>query len=376
MESRMIFKKNKYIIFLVFIVAFSCKKKLENKQIIIDNNTPYSKYVTVIQRVGVGEKAAKKDTFIVKEQQTNFIITLPTDEEQLYDIGLAHGSLFIPFITDTKAPKIIFDNSIPELYKLENSPASIALYKLNNKQKEFAEKSKTYYDSIKQNKDVRTKQLLQQKVLDMDKERQAWLEEYASNATNPFVFLVAYQSIEFGNRFADLKRMMQNAQSKFKEHTGVQSLVKKTVSYLKIFEEEYEIGTRLPEVNTNMISIAAPSYSASEYTLVDFWATWYTPSLFYLQPKKVLRSMYPAYQLQINSIALDMDRTIWNNFVQVNQLSWNNYVDTAVWEGPTTRLFKFDSMPFNFLVNKQGIIVAKAIPPDSLIPVIKHYFNK
>jgi hypothetical protein len=48
-------------------------------------------------------------------------------------------------------------------------------------------------------------------------------------------------------------------------------------------------------------------------------------------------------------------------------------IDQEMWAGPAARALRFDSIPINFLVAPGGRVVAKAIPPDSLLTVLATY---
>jgi hypothetical protein len=50
-------------------------------------------------------------------------------------------------------------------------------------------------------------------------------------------------------------------------------------------------------------------------------------------------------------------------------------IDEQMWAGPVARTLRFDSIPFNFLLGKDGRILAKGISPDSLLQTLKKFIN-
>lgn len=75
------------------------------------------------------------------------------------------------------------------------------------------------------------------------------------------------------------------------------------------------------------------------------------------------------------SIALDDEKERWIDAIKKDTLPWTQLVDEKMWFGPTAKTLKLDSIPFNFLVDKQGRILAKAIRPDSLHSAIARYLK-
>ena len=59
---------------------------------------------------------------------------------------------------------------------------------------------------------------------------------------------------------------------------------------------------------------------------------------------------------------------------RVDQLPmiWKQLIDVKLWRGPAVNALKFDSIPFNYLVDPNGKIIAKAIKADSLLTVVSN----
>jgi hypothetical protein len=78
----------------------------------------------------------------------------------------------------------------------------------------------------------------------------------------------------------------------------------------------------------------------------------------------------PGAKFEIVSVAIDSEKEDWELILEKENLNWTQLIDEKMWQGTAVKTLKFDSIPFNFLVNPEGRIIAKAIKPDSLLPVL------
>ncbi|MFI5133746.1 MAG: TlpA family protein disulfide reductase, partial [Chitinophagales bacterium] len=197
--------------------------------------------------------------------------------------------------------------------------------------------------------------------------------QFADTISSPAAFLYIYNNVDFGNDHAGLKKFILHAAERFPSHTQVQKLKNETLDFLKIFEEEYNVGDELPSIE--LPDISGNMYSTSllkgKYVLIDFWATWCDPCLKYDSFKKQARSQFPVSKLEMVSIGLEPEKEIWKNYLQKDQFDWHQLIDEKVWHGEVTRVFKIDSIPFNFILAPDGKILYKAVKPDSLLPVLQ-----
>ena len=142
---------------------------------------------------------------------------------------------------------------------------------------------------------------------------------------------------------------------------------------ISIYEEEFNVGDSLPSVKLpdgsgNMFSTAS---FRGKYYLIDFWSTWCRQCMIFDEYKKTLRREIPAEKLGMVSVALDDSRGTWLSLINRNHYDWPQLIDDKMWRGVAALTLKFDSIPFNFLVSPKGIVIAKAIPADSLASVLK-----
>jgi thiol-disulfide isomerase/thioredoxin len=141
-----------------------------------------------------------------------------------------------------------------------------------------------------------------------------------------------------------------------------------------------EIGNRAPELALK--SPQGKTIALSEFrgkmVLIDFWASWCMPCRI---ENPNLVEVYNKYKnagftigegFTIYSVSLDTKMESWANGIEKDGLSWEAHVsDLKGWESVPAALYQVASIPANFLINGNGIIIAKNLRADALENTIK-----
>ncbi len=116
------------------------------------------------------------------------------------------------------------------------------------------------------------------------------------------------------------------------------------------------------------------------YVLIHFWASWNAES------RTLQREMVPPYtkykdkkfqrgrKFYIISVSLDESLKYWELALKKDNLPWKNHVcDELGWKSPIVETCRIKSIPFNYLLNQEGIIVAKNVNSQELERLLKDY---
>jgi thiol-disulfide isomerase/thioredoxin len=99
--------------------------------------------------------------------------------------------------------------------------------------------------------------------------------------------------------------------------------------------------------------------------LIDFWGTWCAPCV---EEQKALEELYGKYKstaftnckgFEIYGVSLDAKKSNWETFITSNKISWIQVSDLKFWRSPVTKTYNIQALPFNVLIDGNGIILAK-----------------
>ena len=103
-----------------------------------------------------------------------------------------------------------------------------------------------------------------------------------------------------------------------------------------------------------------------KYVLVDFWASWCGPCR---QENPNLVRTYEKFKsknLEILGVSLDSSKDKWLQAIEEDQLHWPHVSDLRGWRNDVAVQYGVQSIPANFLLDKDGKIIAKGLRGQAL----------
>lgn len=138
------------------------------------------------------------------------------------------------------------------------------------------------------------------------------------------------------------------------------------------------INTKAKDFTQNSIEekpIRLADYQG-KYVLLDFWASWCAPCR---KEHPNLINIYNTFkekEFTIISVSLDDNIEDWRNAIKNDQITWIQISDLKGQQNKVAILYGVQSVPANFLIDPNGIIIAKNLSSGDLLSKLKELLEK
>lgn len=210
------------------------------------------------------------------------------------------------------------------------------------------------------------------KIKEFQGKRQAIIEENAAfqkelvkNNPNSIVAVMALSDLMRSNSltYLEKKEMFERLSSEV-QNTALGKKIEdqlKTASATAVGNKAPKFSGPTPEGDTLALEDAM-----GKITLVDFWASWCKPCR--KENPNIVR-VYKKYHdqgLNIIGVSLDKSKAKWVEAIKADGLPWNHVSHLKYWRGPIAQKYGIRSIPAAFLLDENGVIVAKDLRGEEL----------
>ncbi|PBQ34792.1 hypothetical protein CNR22_02635 [Sphingobacteriaceae bacterium] len=112
-----------------------------------------------------------------------------------------------------------------------------------------------------------------------------------------------------------------------------------------------------------------------KYVLIDFWASWCRPCRAENPNVVAAYNRYKDKGFTVLGVSMDSNKDPWLNAIQQDNLTWTHVSDLKGWGNEVGKIYGVTGIPQNYLIDKEGKIVAKdlrgAALDEKLAEIIK-----
>ena len=202
--------------------------------------------------------------------------------------------------------------------------------------------------------------ILQEENNELMASERAFKRQFVENNPNSlFTLLILSELIEKKQITADdARKIVADTKPEIME-TSIGTTLKQSLEAMK----NVEIGGIAPDFaapNPTGETVSLASVKG-KYTLIDFWASWCKPCRF--ENPNLVKAYNEYHDQGFNIIGVSLDqpngKARWLKAIKDDGLPWPQISNLQFWQDPIARMYNVHAIPASFLLDENGVIIAR-----------------
>lgn len=359
----------------VFVQGFGQKQAPEKKfSFKVDGSIKNYSGKTIYITHKSGEKEVIDSA---KVSNGKFVFNLKTAEPNIYWLTIPSNSTSVYFFADETTAKASLNADSMAFSSVAAGQANTDYLEYRafiNNLIAIQQKMQSDFNIAVQNNDVNTQNAIKTEYQNLNGQYMNGLKTYIR--THPKSVVSAYV---IGND-------LNNAAIPLSEVIEALSYVDKSLennSYIKATNKRVEDskGTMVGYTATNFSQATPDGKMVSlkdfrgKYVLIDFWASWCKPCRMENPNVVAAYNRYKDKGFTVLGVSMDSNKDPWLLAIKTDNLTWTHVSDLKGWGNEVGKIYGVTGIPQNYLLDKEGKIVAKdlrgAALDEKLAEIIK-----
>lgn len=329
-----------------FSVKGSIGRSFEGQLIIIENKT-FPKFHTQQRKV--------KESALIKDGK--FVLYLLAKEAQYYVLSIPDRNLKTNFFLTPNDTRInIFDSLLQNIVVENPGTAEFQSFELALKKVKYPPRLVELENVDNKHLPDSQRNIIRDSMMILEDTfyKNLSVEAFKWNEKNIGSALVSYSIYTYMREYFHDSVLM--SQLKRSGNLSRNNVYGKEVKYIL---DNFSIGRKFPSLKVidSLSRIRNLRKYKGNIVLLDFWASWCRPCINQIPELKSLNRLYQTYPFQLISLSLDTDATKWKMAVAAHKLLWPQFIGYN--KETFSRNLGIKTIPANFILNGEGIIIAK-----------------
>jgi thiol-disulfide isomerase/thioredoxin len=318
-------------------------------------------------------KSVPKDTLVV--QNNLFSATYPYDEDMPLNYLQVEPGRNVVFFVENQDLSITLDKEDASNVQVAGGVVNTSYYDYLAATAGFAQQKEALQERIReanQYQDDLLARELNNEVKAIDELHQNYTLEFVSENSNSVFGLMLISELLDSEVINSVQATgyLDALSPKYQEHpmtADIRAQIKaKNANGIGAEALPFEAPT--PE--GGMLSL---EQAMGKYTLIDFWASWCKPCR--MENPNVVLAYNKYHERGLNIISVSLDRQgqkdRWLKAIEDDNMDWYHVSNLQFWQEPIARAYGVRSIPQTFLLDENGIVIAKNLRGQALVNTLE-----
>ena len=353
---------NTIALFILLVTMFSCDNYTQeaSKITLSIEISGDNKYDEVrLQKVNSDYSIELVKTGNFQDKTLEFEIFV--SESTLYRLDFIGRSSIDIILNDTDVSVLINDNEGLFKYDIEGSPDTNILRSISSKISDYRSEIRELnieFISANEERNIQLINSIRESVSFKKNQFELSLKEFLRSVDKSLAVLIFSDYLSIDENVVFWEGIYNSYFDEFKSN-----------SYFINFENKLKkikavsVGSIAPEIilnDTNGKPISLSSFRG-KYVLLDFWAAWCRPCR---EENPNILENYNRFKdqgFEVYQVSLDRNKEDWLKGIEQDKLPWINVSDLKYYQSEAAVLYNINKIPSAFLLDPNGIIIAKNI---------------